>query len=107
MDFYSIFIVFVRLFLVLQFWPMAAPALKSQTRDMGSIVFLANAVSLLLGFFVYPFTTVLLVLLGIRIWQKRKRGVRFGRDLFLFFLTMLIFVKGPGVISLDKLIGNI
>lgn len=107
---YAIIALAIRLVLAALLFQKGQLALSSRTRNFTNTVELGNVASLLLGFYVYPFTMVLLILLGVRIWQKRKRGSaswRIGRDLIILIFALIIFLKGPGQFSLDKLVGNI
>lgn len=108
MDFYTLVAIAIRIILVGMLWKTGRFALAGRTRTAGNTIELANAASLLLGFFVYPFTLVLLIHLGVRIWANWKSSSQWQRrDLVLLFLTLIIFLKGPGALSLDKLFGNI
>src|SRR3989344_548723 len=102
---YAIVGLVIRVILAAMLWKTGREALRSQTRTLGNALELAAAASVFLGFFIYPFTTVLLIRIGMQMWDKRKRGVRFGSDTILFLLTLLLFLNGSGAISLDKLIG--
>lgn len=104
---YSIIILVIRFFLAILLFRKGQEALSSRSRNVTNSVELANSISLLFGFFVYPFTTILLVMLGARIWQKRKKRQRLGNDVLLFILALIIFFNGPGQFSLDRLLGNI
>ena len=104
---YSVILFIIRLVLAFVLWKTGRLALSARTRNFVNSVALANAVSLILGLFVYPFTTVLLIVLGVRIWEHRKRKLKFGKDVLLFLLVLFVFLKGPGIISLDHLLGNI
>ncbi|MDP3697501.1 MAG: hypothetical protein Q8R55_05810 [Candidatus Taylorbacteria bacterium] len=106
---YAIIALILRLFLAFMLFQTGQRALKGSSRTFTNSVELANAASLLLGLFVYPFTTVLLIMLALRLWKKWQRGSaswRIGIDPILFILLLLLFLKGPGAISLDKLLGN-
>lgn len=107
MDMYSIIAIFARLFLAFSLFKTGRLALKGYSRTFGNTIELASTVSLFLGFYVYLFTLILLVHLGIRMWTNRKRGVRLGSDPILFIVTFILFLNGPGSLSLDKLVGNI
>ncbi|GEM_PF-6048004 len=107
MDIYSIISLIIRLILVFFLFQTGKLALNSRTRTISNIADFLSAVGLLLGFWFGLFTLILLVMLGLKIWSDRKKRLRLGRDLLIFVLTFIIFLKGPGVISLDKLLGNI
>lgn len=92
--------------LTLLLWKMGKRALSTQKRSGANIVELVSAVSIFLGFYVFLFTLILLIHLGIRMWTNRKKGVSWRKDLPVFLLTLILFFKGPGEISLDKLLGN-
>lgn len=104
---YAIIALVLRLALVFQLWKEGRLALSARTRTITNAIFFANAASLLVGLFVYPFTTALLVVLGIRLWKRYKRGEKLTEAIILFILTLIIFLKGPGEFSIDKLLGNI
>ena len=107
---YSLLALIIRLFLAFQFWTKGQGALKSQSRTVENTVMLVSAVSLVLGFFVYLMTLILLIYLGMQIWSNRKNASgpwRFGKTELLFVLTLILFLKGSGQFSLDKLLGNI
>lgn len=107
MDVYSIVALLIRLFLAFQFWREGRLALKPQIRSVGNVILFVSATSVLSGFYVYAVILVTLIYLGLRMWVNYKNGVRLRRDPLLFLLTLIIFLKGPGTISLDKLLGNI
>lgn len=107
MDVYSITALTIRLFLSLIFFQKGKLALSGRTRTVANSIKLLTALSLFLGFYVYLFTLILLVMLGLKMWGERKGGWRWGKEALVFALTLIIFFKGPGVISLDKLLGNI
>ena len=104
MDIYSIIALVIRILLAMFLWRTARFALRGSTRDWGNVIELASALGILLGFFIYPFTTIILIRLGLRIW-KRRRWI--GPDTIPFLLTLFLFLNGSGAISLDKLLGNI
>jgi len=107
---YAIVGLVIRVILAAMLWKTGREALRSQTRTLGNALELAAAASVFLGFYMYLFTLIILIRVGIRMWDKRKRGSaswRIGSDTILFLLTLLLFLNGSGAISLDKLIGNI
>lgn len=97
MEVYAIAALFIRLFLVIALFQ------KGKANKIELVI----AVSLLLGFYVYLFTLILLVKLSLKMWSDREKGLRLNKDLLIFVLTWAIFLKGPGAISVDKLLGNI
>lgn len=107
MDTYSIIALVVRLILVLLLWKKAKGVLNPRTRSRTSLLEVVCAVSLLFGFYVYLFTLMLLVHLGIQMYTQWKRKEKLGKEALLFLLVSLIFLKGPGDFSLDNVLGNI
>lgn len=105
--FYSIISLIIRIVLSLFLWQKGKFALSSRSRNRENVVELVSAAGILLGMWFGLFTLILLIQLGIGLWQDRKRGLRLSRELFLFLLTLLIFLKGPGQFSLDGLLGHI
>lgn len=97
MEIYAIAALFIRLFLVIVLFQ------KGKANKIEFVI----AASLLLGFYVYLFTLILLIKLGLKMWSDRVKGLRLNKDLLIFVLTWVIFLKGPGAISVDKLLGNI
>lgn len=104
---YAVIALVIRLLLAFKLWKTGRLALSARTRTGGRFIELVCAVSIFFGFFVYPFTLILLIHLGIRMWTNRKSRVGLGRDPLLFLLTLIIFAKGPGLFSIDRLLGNI
>ena len=107
MEVYAIAAIIIRLILVFSLFQTGRLALASRTRTIDNVIDFLSAIGLLLGFWFGLFTLLILIKFGLRIWQHRQRGIRLNRALILFILTLIIFLKGPGVISLDKLLGNI
>lgn len=97
--FYSIIALIIRILLVLFLWR------RGKLRE--NLVELVCAAGILLGIWFGLFTLVLLIQLGILLWQDRRRGLRLSKELLLFLLTLLIFLKGPGEFSLDGLLGHV
>lgn len=104
--FYTIIALIIRLFLAFQLWPEGKLALKPHTRSSSSVFLFVATAAIVLGFYVYFVTLVLLFYLGVRMW-KNWRGFKLNRDTVAFLLALLLFFQGPGAISLDKLVGNI
>lgn len=103
-DIYAVAGLIVRVILALMLWKTGKEAFSSRTRTLGNSIELTCAIGIFLGFFIYPFTTIILIRLGIRIW-KHRRWV--GPDTIPFLLTLFLFLNGSGAISIDKLLGNI
>lgn len=106
MDIYSAIALIVRVILGLALFKEGKRALKPHTRNASTIFMLVATLAIALGFYVYFVTLLLLFYLGIRLWQH-WRGFAITSDTMAFFLTLLLFLKGPGEFSIDKLLGNI
>lgn len=109
---YSVVALLIRIFLSFSLvrgivvWRGNQPLLR--VTGIGGLLYLAIGVSLLLGLYVYVSTLVLLLLLGIRLWQKWKQKKKMSKkDYLLLILTIILFLKGSGEISLDRLMGII
>lgn len=102
MHIYAFAALLIRLILAIFLFKTGKRALTSSTRTLGSAIELVCAVSLVFGLYVYLFSLILLIHVGVRIWQKRGRRVKIGEDFFIFLLALILFIKGAGDFSLDR-----
>lgn len=100
MNIYSILALIIRIILAGVLFQTGKKALKSQTRNVKTLVTLIAAGTILVGFYTYLTSLLLLFYFGCIAWNRFPNGRKITKWIILILLVVVLFIKGPGQFAL-------